>query len=361
MTKIIAFFALDETKQLLSKLNRFLSEIPEKDSDRFLIAKQISSVIGLILNNVDQFDRQCQTNIQWIGSSFISELANLDNSQEPIKLDVFLSTLYRFLIEFDLSMKDRLSFELQSFQRFVNDNLEKFEPRAKEQILFARQEMPVGILKEILNHDEIGNLKNVSAFSTEISQKFEAWEGALSKHEKTVGKFQEALDAQKTAFNFVGLHDGFSDLAKAKTAELKSLRGFMVLFGICVVAPLFAELAFAYTQREYLSTIQPIFLGITSLLSLSLTLLLIYIFRISVRSVDSCKAQLLQLELRKTLCRFIQSYADYSKDIKEKNPESLAKFESLIFSGIVSNEERLPSTFDGIDQLSNFVKALRDK
>ena len=99
----------------------------------------------------------------------------------------------------------------------------------------------------------------------------------------------------------------------------------------------------------------------TALFSLSLTVLLVYFFRISVRSTDSCKAQLLQVELRKTLCRFIQNYATYSKDIKEKNPDSLSKFESLIFSGIVSNEEKLPSTFDGIDQVANFVKAMRAK
>jgi hypothetical protein len=361
MIKIKAFFALDETKNRLNNLNRVLSRVSEEDNDQFLIAKNISLVVDIIINNADQFDQLCQENIKWIGDSLIGEIGNLNDSKESIKLDGLLATFYRFVVELDLSMKSGLSFELQQFQRFVRNNFEKFDPRTKEQILFTQQEMPIGILKGLLNHDDIGNLKNVSAFSIEVSKKFEKWETQLSAHEDTVNRFQNTLNEQKNAFNFVGLHDGFNDLAQSKTAELRLLRRFMVLFGGILIVPLFVELAFAYSQREYLATLQPVFIVTTALLSLSLTLLLIYIFRISVRSVDSCKAQLLQLELRKTLCRFIQSYADYSKDIKEKNPESLAKFESLIFSGIVSNEERLPSTFDGIDQLSNFVKALRDK
>lgn len=272
-----------------------------------------------------------------------------------------MSVFYRFIVEFDLSIKNDLSIELRSFQRFVQENIAKFELRDQEQIAYARQEMPIAILKALLNHDEIGNLKNVSRFSSEIEQKFADWEVALGKHETTVKSFQTSLDAQETAFNFVGLHEGFNELAKTKRAELFWLRGFMTFFGLLLVLPILVELYFVYEHRDQFGAIQPIFLIMTSVFSLSLTVLLVYFFRISVRSTDSCKAQLLQVELRKTLCRFIQSYATYSKDIKEKNPESLSKFESLIFSGIVSNEEKLPSTFDGVDQFANFVKAMRAK
>jgi hypothetical protein len=62
-----------------------------------------------------------------------------------------------------------------------------------------------------------------------------------------------------------------------------------------------------------------------------------------------------------SLCRFIQSYADYSIDIKEKNSEALSKFEAIIFSGLVGSEDKLPSTFDGIEQLTAFAKSITGK
>ena len=91
----------------------------------------------------------------------------------------------------------------------------------------------------------------------------------------------------------------------------------------------------------------------------SVIAILIYYFRILLHNLNEVKAQLLQIELRKTLCQFIQSYTDYSHKIKEKDSESLSKFENLIFSGLVSSNEKLPSTFDGLEQLSGFIKAIR--
>jgi len=71
------------------------------------------------------------------------------------------------------------------------------------------------------------------------------------------------------------------------------------------------------------------------------------------------KSQLLQIDLRKTLCRFIQHYSEYSSKLKKDDPESLNKFESLIFSGIISDEGNIPSTYDGIDQFTKFIKSLK--
>lgn len=67
----------------------------------------------------------------------------------------------------------------------------------------------------------------------------------------------------------------------------------------------------------------------------------------------------MQIELRQSLCQFIQSYADYTKEIKENNAGSLEKFENLIFSNILSTPEKVPSTFDGLEQLANLMKELK--
>ncbi|OOF25714.1 hypothetical protein BZJ18_10915, partial [Salinivibrio sp. IB872] len=85
----------------------------------------------------------------------------------------------------------------------------------------------------------------------------------------------------------------------------------------------------------------------------------IYYFRVVLFNYRAVKNQLLQIELRKTLCRFIQSYSTYSSEIRKKDSDLLVNFEKVIFSGISSGEGEIPSTYDGIEQLARLVKSLK--
>ena len=76
-------------------------------------------------------------------------------------------------------------------------------------------------------------------------------------------------------------------------------------------------------------------------------------------NIKSIKSQIMQLELRMTLCQFIQNYAEKSKELKELNKEGFEKFESLIFSTIVSSDDKIPNTLDGIESLTNLVKIVQ--
>ena len=44
-----------------------------------------------------------------------------------------------------------------------------------------------------------------------------------------------------------------------------------------------------------------------------------------------------------------------------KHDISSTKFENLIFSGIISDAENLPSTFDGMDQIGKLLSTLKGK
>lgn len=140
MAQIQEFFALEDTQKRLQNLHRILARVPESDIKRYSMAQQLILVNGILLNNAVQFDEHCQQNIKWIGTSFRSQLPNLDVSEEPLKLDQLLSTFYRFIVEFDLSIKNDLSIELRSFQRFVQENVEKFESRGESR---RKSYMPV--------------------------------------------------------------------------------------------------------------------------------------------------------------------------------------------------------------------------
>lgn len=92
---------------------------------------------------------------------------------------------------------------------------------------------------------------------------------------------------------------------------------------------------------------------------ITIEVLLIYFFRVVLVHFQSIKTQLLQLELRKSLCQFIESDSTFSADIKARDPSALEKFENLVFSGLISSEENLPSTFDGIEQLAKLFKGIK--
>lgn len=92
---------------------------------------------------------------------------------------------------------------------------------------------------------------------------------------------------------------------------------------------------------------------------ITLQIILVYFFRVALFNFKSIKAQLLQIELRKTLCQFIQSYTNYAKEMKESDKTSLEKFENLVFSGLISNEENLPSTFDGLEQIGKIIQSIK--
>lgn len=87
----------------------------------------------------------------------------------------------------------------------------------------------------------------------------------------------------------------------------------------------------------------------------ALELVLIYFFRIVLHGLNSNKAPLLQIDLRLTLCRFIQKYTEFSKGIKEDNPNALDKFEALIFSGLVMQDGKLPTTLDGLEPIQKLL------
>ena len=107
-------------------------------------------------------------------------------------------------------------------------------------------------------------------------------------------------------------------------------------------------------------------IDIVSLIALTvpftlLVFLLLYFFKIVLQTMRSIQSQLLQLDLRLTLCRFIQGYADSASELKKKHPDGFDKFESIIFSPLVTSDDKIPHTFEGLDQLSSVVNIIKSK
>lgn len=321
----------------------------------------LHKVLSTIAANVLEFDKSCQFNVEWIGEETLHRLGDLGPATDSDDMEMVQALIYRFVCEFDLSVKDRLALEFELFIKRVRANLSQYKDEPRSQVEYARQDMAVGIVKSIVNADEFGNFRNIPSYTAQVENKIKNWDETLRATQDKATQLGAVLERHTQAFNFLGLHEGFSDLAKDIKKELKAAQIGMGVFGVLVLGPALTELFLVLSN-----TIDPSKIAISALIAVGLatvatTLLLLYFFRIALRKADACRAQLIQVRLRMSLCRFIQSYADYSSEFKSKNEGALAKFENLIFSGIVSSDEKLPSSFDGIEQLASLAKSVTGK
>jgi len=351
-------FDTNQSKAVLSKFKHKIDGLVPFDD----FEKQRNSLIRLVVSAMEnkhgEWDSLCQINIEWIGDQFISRLSDEEKELDKERLDDICSMCFRFLFELYLSMKNDLSMEFEAARRFVFNNIDTFESHAKEQIEYAIRDMPINIFKAISNSDSIESIKDFNAISKNAEKLKEKWEKDLVARESRVNRLKESLSEYENGFNFVGLFQGFDDLAKEKSKERDSILFWLKILSVIIVSPVLAELVIIYKNIDNIPAIKD-GLIVSIFPTLSLAAIAIYYFRVLLFNYKSVKSQLLQIDLRKTLCRFIQHYSEYSSEIKKQDSESLAKFENIIFSGIVTEDGNLPSTFDGVEQIGKLIKSAK--
>mgnify|MGYP000409808951 CR=1 FL=1 len=260
---------------------------------------------------------------------------------------------------------DLKNLELESAKRRISNNIEFFSEGAKEQIEYAYREMFVAMMKKIINSDDFKRIKDISSiidkkerienkWETMISEKEAEWEKEISEREARVEKIKESLDEYNTAFNFVGLYDGFNDLFKEKKGDVKSLLNWLKLSVVFIISPIIFEFYFIVSHATNIGLYKEAIL-FSLMPTLSLVVIATYFFRVLLSNYKSVKSQIMQIELRMTLCRFIQSYADYSAELKSKNETTLSKFEEIIFSNILSTDSVDLSAFDGMEKFAGMM------
>jgi hypothetical protein len=351
-------FSTNHSKTVLTKFKHKLNGLVPADD----FEKQRNSIVRLVIgsmeNKPDQWDELCEINIQWIGDQFINRLADEEKELTKEKLDNICAMCFRFLFELYLSMKNDLAMEFEAARRFVFNNVDSFERDAKEQIEYAIRDMPINIFKAVANSDAIESLKNFNAISAKAEKLKDDWAADLTEREAKVDSLKESLSKYENAFNFVGLYQGFDELATEKKKERDGILFWLRVLSVLIVSPIVSQLIFVYLHLDNIAAVRDGLL-ISIFPTVSLVAISVYYFRVLLFNYKSVKSQLLQIDLRKTLCRFIQNYSEYSSDIKKKDGNSLEKFENIIFSGIVTDDGNLPSTFDGVEQIGKLIKAAK--
>jgi hypothetical protein len=353
-----------ENEKNLKVLASFLQKARGASTDDEASAYRLSllsEIIGYIHENPTDWDQRCKFNIKHVGENFLRLLSDFSRTK-PTKIDSIYVMSFRFLCEFDflVGAENKLSIELDSIKNKIEQDITEIDKNLMSQIIYASYIMPANIAKEFINDAKIGVFRDFEQKKEEAESLKIQWDKEIKAKNLEVDSLKDKLNEFEIGFNFVGLYKGFSDLAEKKIKEAYWLFWSLIGMGILILSPLIAEIIFSATR---LYGDRPI--GIDHLLVLvpiiSIEIILIYFFRIIIINHKSVKAQIMQIELRQTLCQFIQSYADYSSKIKQQDEKALEKFENLIFSGILSDPEKIPSTFDGIEQIGKLIKSVKSQ
>lgn len=349
------FFGDPDNQNLISNKIRELNEL-DTDGEISFRKERDYLVIGalqLFLKHAPIWDERVQFNIDLIGEAFIRELKAPANEEN---INLLFTSCFRFFMENHIFNQDNLFQLTEAIKQFAIYRQNEFDERSSGQITYAIKEMPLTMIKEFLSGDNAKSYKEYIQRANNLEDAGHHWDEILKENLAKSEKLNESLVMQLNKFNFVGLYKGFAELGENKTKELKWARVFMLALGALIPVPLLIEI-FTFTENVALSS------GWSSLAKvipiLSLTLILVYFFRVSLLNFNSIRAQLIQIDLRKSLCQFIQNYATYAKDIREHNTDLLVKFEEVIFSNIMPSEDKIPSTFDGIEQLTNLIGAFK--
>ena len=199
-----------------------------------------------------------------------------------------------------------------------------------------------------LNYEE--NIKKIEQHSIVLKETSDNIQKSADEKLEKVKQLSDTLKNLEQGFNFVALSDGFSRMLNEKKESKESI--LQLLFLIAVIISAIPAYKFLSDGGANLTWQQ-------IAISAGLELVLIYFFRVVLFHYRTVQTQIMQLDLRLSLCQFIQSYAEYAKEIKTNDKDALDKFENLIFSSILSSDEKIPNTFDGLEQLNSLIKQFK--
>lgn len=353
------FFDIEETQKLLHRFSNAVEVSKTSNDFQKTRNESILVVCKDMIRRSKQWDERCQININWMASHLTHILEQDVSRQHSSHLDNTLGLMYRFLLEFHISSTREGNIELNNVRRFCSDYISEFSGEAQDDINFATTEMPISIIKELISNPTISSIQNLESTASKFESIREQWGTELKSMEAKASKLKDSLKNYKNAFNFVGLSEGFDKLATQKKQEMNNILYWLRFTSLLIVSMLVSEILYVLVHiGGDLEALTKVML-LVAFPTVSLVAILVYYFRVLLSNYKSVQSQVLQIELRLTLCRFIHNYSEYAKEMKAKDNTSLDKFENMIFSSITPNSDNIPATFDGAEQLSKLLKAVK--
>lgn len=345
-------------------------------------ASGCSSAISVILDDVDKYDRQCKYLPEVSGKSMIKAMAVRGNFQKLTFILYFLTACVREVTMSATNISAAEQHVLDHFRsaevasipawdgwysffddsifnlmplRMVSNQLAGISERRDEIASLGERIREESSVIRTLSESHKEEMRNAAEQETKsllnelkgLSDRIDGYRGELSKIAEN--------------YNFVGLSHAFKGLINVKRSE--TLRYFLSVLATGLLA-LGAPVAAAFLVDK--NTFDGVLVGAWSVLAtikfvgiVGFELVLLYFFRIALKSFLLAKDQQVNLSLRLALCQFIEGYSDFSEKARERGGGVVKGFEDLIFSPLPANERALPPTIDGMDGIVKIVAALK--
>lgn len=248
------------------------------------------------------------------------------------------------------------------------------------EFLWIERSMPASIARDFIQSSDFKDVMKLKEYiasveskvkgvvETEISSLDENLKGKKEEVEKLLGKteesmvslqsYKEKLDNYKGEFNFVLLSKAFSRMKRDKENEFKAARRWMNAYTAALIS--IPILILIVVFRKMLNVNFDIEILIYAIPLLTLEALIFYFMRIYYGEVRSIRAQLLQIDLRLSLCEFIHDFIDKKNESKDHG-DSWGNFENLIFSPIQMSAENIPSVLDGANAVADVLGKVMPK
>lgn len=281
----------------------------------------------------------------------------LDSIIESLYLVLYADFYEASLIAPDINDKNFFENKITNFNYYA----EYLSPESLNGLRFLWFEIPKNVFTIHLNqHLDSKVLENVEKLQTNDTF-IEDKQIASESLKKDIENIEKSLEAQKSEYNFLGLSNGFRALRKAKADDLTAEKTTYRNLTIAVILLVFIKTIGSLIYLSSSSSISSVFIAVT-ITTIFFLFILLYFFRISLVNIKSIKSQILQIDLRLTLCQFIHNYETDTAKLRSKDmKESFDKFESVIFAPIVATEDQMPSTFDGLEQITNLLGSITNK
>lgn len=326
--------------------DRDLSLEGEDPSARLLLGALVS-----MLENSEEYDRNAILTVNWIGSSFKSLLIGKDYSDFAIKK--LFSLAARIVREVTIRRSSYTALETDILDYYINPK-SSLKGDDLAQADYIRNGLPISIQRDILE-------KISDAGRSAESVKNGLFDG-LGEVERRIDAYRSELGKLESDYNFVGLTAAFKKLLEEKRKEKRASFVASVCLGVFAIAIPLAVLVMRASDFAkdllYPSSWSPS--GLIFVLAIfGVEVVALYFFRIALNNYQVTRSQINSLQLRNALCAFIESYVEFRGRCAGKDYSALSGFERLIFAGLPDGDGGLPSTVDGLAQVTDLIKAAR--
>lgn len=373
---MICRYETPDFKTLQLILSDFLDE---KNNDTAIISEKrnLSAVLSRAINkaNIDRLCKLDELNLTYnswssndrainenLLASYNIILLRIIHGEkiEKFGFDSIIESLYLILYAdfYEASLIITEFHDKKFFEDIIsqfNYYIEQLSPESLKRLNCLWFEIPKNVftvhLNQHLDENVLEVVKNLKDHDGFMEQNLIA----SNSLKQDIEEIKKSLKDQKSEYNFIGLSSGFKDLKKQKAKELCTQNWIHYLLMLSVIAIIVIKFIWSINYLEN-SNFDNTTLIVTTISAILVVFIILYFFRITLINIKSVKSQILQIDLRLTLCQFIHNYETDTTKLRSKDmKESFDRFESVIFAPIVATEDQMPATFDGLEQLTGII------